>query len=114
MGLAAVLGGARSFVAIGEWAAHQPLHRLRVLGVNGCAGPDESTIRRVFARLDPDLLDELLGAFMWTRTSTVDGRRVIVLDGKTARRTIHGHDRAALVAALDHTTGTVLGQLNSL
>jgi len=71
VGLAAVIAGARSFVAIGEWAAHQPIGTLRVLGVNGLVVPDESTIRRVFARLDPDLLDQLLGAFMWTRTRTV-------------------------------------------
>jgi hypothetical protein len=49
VGLAAVIGGARSFVAIGEWVAHQPIETLRILGVTGLAVPDESTIRRVFA-----------------------------------------------------------------
>ena len=112
VGLAAVIAGARSFVAIGEWVAHQPIEALHALGVTTAAGPDESTIRRVFARLDAGLLDQILGAFMWTRTHTVGQRRVIALDGKTvrgarSRTTCAPH----LVAALDHATGTVVGQL---
>src|SRR5664279_3449604 len=85
LGLAAVIAGSKSFVAIGEWVAHQPIETLRSLGVTGPAAPEESTIRRVFALLDADLLDRLLGAFMWTRTHTVGTRRVIALDGKTVR-----------------------------
>ena len=112
VGLAAVLAGARSFVAIGEWVAHQSTETLQALGVTASAGPEESTIRRVFARLDPDLLDQLLGAFMWTRTRTVGTRRVIALDGKTVRGARSATTTAPhLVAALDHATGTVLGQL---
>ncbi len=112
VGLAAVIAGARSFVAIGEWAAHQPIGTLRVLGVNGLVVPDESTIRRVFARLDPDLLDQLLGAFTWTRTRTIGTRRVIAGDGKTVRGARSPAATAPhLVGALDHATGTVVGQL---
>jgi predicted transposase YbfD/YdcC len=92
--------------------AHQPIETLQVLGVTGVTGPAESTVRRVFARLDSDLLDQLVGAFMWTRTHTVATRRVIALDGKTVRgarskTTTPPH----LVAALDQHTGTVVGQL---
>ena len=58
-----------------------PLSRL---GVDG-PGPGESTIRRAFARLDPDTLDRILGAYLWTRTSVAGGRRIIALDGKTVR-----------------------------
>ena len=112
VGLAAVIGGARSFVAIGEWAAHQPIETLRILGVTGAAVPDESTIRRVFARLDSDLLDQLVGALMWTRTHTVGTRRVIALDGKTVRGARSKTTTAPhLVAALDQRTGAVIGQL---
>ena len=111
-GLAAVITGARSFVAIGEWVAHQPIETLRVLGVTGAVVPEESTIRRVFALIDADLLDQVLGAFMWTRTHTVHGRRVIALDGKTVRGARTKTTTAPhLVAALDHATGVVLGQL---
>ncbi len=56
VGLAAVLAGARSFVAIGEWVACQSTHTLTQLGVSG-QGPDESTIRRTFSRLEADVLD---------------------------------------------------------
>lgn len=112
VGLAAVIAGARSFVAIGEWVAHQPIEALRVLGVTTPTGPDESTIRRVFALLDADILDQLLGAFMWTRTDTVAARRVIALDGKTVRGARSKTTTAPhLVGAFDHRTGAVVGQL---
>ncbi len=111
LGLAAVLAGARSFVVIGEWVAHQPAQLLAGLGVLG-AVPAESTIRRAFARVDADVLDQVIGAYMWTRTTVVGARRVIALDGKTVRgargtRT----DAPHLVAAFDHDAGTVLGQV---
>ena len=112
VGLAAVIAGAKSFVAIGEWVAHQPIEALRVLGVTTATGPDESTIRRVFALLDADVLDQLVGAFMWTRTHTVGTRRVIALDGKTVRGARSKTTTAPhLVAAFDHGTGAVVGQL---
>jgi len=112
VGLAAVIAGAKSFVAIGEWVAHQPIETLRVLGLTGLAVPDESTIRRLFGRLDSDVLDQILGAFMWTRTHTVGARRVIALDGKTVRGARSATTTAPhLVAALDHGTGAVVGQL---
>lgn len=108
----AVLGGARSFAAIAQWAADLDAADLSRLGLTRPAAPDEATFRRVLAGLDATVLDGLLSAFMWTATRVVGGRRVIALDGKTVRgaRTT---ERAAphLVAALDHTTGAVLGQL---
>ena len=111
VGLAAVLAGARSFVAIGEWVAHQPAHALSDLGVPG-PGPGESTIRRVFARLEADTLDLVLGAYLWTRTSVTDGRRIIALDGKTVRGARTRTKTAPhLVAAYDHAAGAVLGQV---
>ena len=66
----------------------------------------------MFARVDADALAAAIGAWLWTRTTVRDGRRVISLDGKTirgARR--RDRDAPHLVAALDHGTGTVLGQL---
>jgi len=51
----AVLAGARSFVAIGEWAADAPEQVLAALGVRRdrisgtCRAPDEATVRRVLA-----------------------------------------------------------------
>ena len=57
VGLAAVVAGARSFTAIGEWVADVGAETLSELGVSGTARPEESTIRRLFARLDANALD---------------------------------------------------------
>lgn len=112
LGVAAVLGGARSFAAIGEWVSDQSEPALERLGVPAGPRPTESTIRRAFARLDADRLDQLLGAYLWTRTEAVAGRRVIAIDGKTVRGARTGNAAAPhLVAAFDHATGTVLGQV---
>jgi hypothetical protein len=64
------------------------------------------------ARLDADLLDRVIGAFLWTCTHVVASRRVIAIDGKTVRgartaKAVAPH----LVAAFDHAAGTVLGQV---
>lgn len=109
----AVLAGARSFAAIGSWAGDLPAQDLARLGVG--SAPEESTLRKLFARLDADKLDELIGAFVWTRTAVVGGRRVLAVDGKTVRgaRTRGSGQQSAphLVAAFDHTAGAVLGQV---
>jgi len=109
--LSATLAGARSFTAIAEWVADaQPSEHAR-LGIDG-AVPSESTIRRCLQQLAPDSLDELIGAWMWLRTSVVDGRRVIAFDGKTMRG---ARDSAGnlthLLAGLCHRTGIVVGQI---
>ena len=109
--LGATLAGAQSFVAIAEWAADAAPEVLARLGVGG-AVPSESTIRRCLQRLAPDKLDELIGAWMWLRTSTISGRRVIAFDGKTLRG---ARDAAGnlvhLLAGLCQHTGTVVAQL---
>src|SRR4051812_26627423 len=83
--LAAVVAGARSFAAIGQWAGELNAVQLAGLGISRPPAPDASTFRKVFARLDAATLDRLVGAFLWTRTRLVDGRRVIAIDGKTVR-----------------------------
>jgi DDE_Tnp_1-associated len=73
LGLAvcAVLAGARSFVAIAEWAADADEETLARLGVTG-AVPCESTIRRALQRLDADAFDDLAGR--WAAQRTAPGR----------------------------------------
>ncbi|MFN0281350.1 MAG: ISAs1 family transposase [Kineosporiaceae bacterium] len=115
LGLCAVLAGARSYVAIADWAGDldgEQVTRLGLPGAGRAPVPDASTFRRVFARLDAAVLDAAIGTFMWTRTRVVAGRRVVALDGKTVRGARTATSTAPhLVAALDHATGTVLGQL---
>ena len=110
--LAAVVCGARSFAAIGQWVGDVDADLLTALGFRRGRRPSESAIRRAFGRLDAAKLDAVLGAWMWTRTTVVDQQRVIAIDGKTIRGA-RTHDSTAphLVAAFDHGHGVVLGQL---
>jgi DDE_Tnp_1-associated/Transposase DDE domain len=110
--IAAVVSGARSFVAIGQWVGDADADLLAALGFRCGRRPSESAIRRAFGRLDAARLDAVLGAWMWTRTHVVGQRRVISIDGKTVRGARTMDTTAAhLVAAFDHGHGVVLGQL---
>jgi len=111
MALAAVLAGARSFTAIGEWVAEADADVLARLGVSGARRPCEATTRRVLTRVDGELLDAVLGAWMRTRVGLLGGQRVIAIDGKTVRGARAGKVAPHPVAALDHTLGVVLGQV---
>lgn len=109
--LAAVCAGARSFTAIAEWVHDTPTEALGKLGVEG-QPPSESTIRRTLARLDAAVLDQVNRVWAWLRTSMIEGYRVIAVDGKTLRgaKDVAGH-LTHLLAALDHGSGVVLGQV---
>ncbi len=102
----AVMAGARGFTAIGEWAGDAGAAALARLGLQR-GSVDESTLRRLFTRLDADRVDMLLGAWAATRCALVAGRRVIAIDGKTVRGA-GGGDAVAphLVAALAHGSGS--------
>jgi hypothetical protein len=69
----AVVAGARSFAAIGEWAGALGAASLADLGL--AQAPQESNLRKLFARLDTVALDLQLAVHAWTRTRTVRGRR---------------------------------------
>ncbi|MGW2206974.1 ISAs1 family transposase [Streptomyces sp. NPDC001774] len=107
----AVVARARGFTAIGEWARDAGGAALERLGLER-GGVDESTLRRLFARLDADRLDAVLGAWAVTRTALVAGRRVIAVDGRTVRGArSDGSSAPHLVTALAHGSGAVLGQV---
>ena len=73
VGIAAVVAGSRSFTAIGQWAADAGPEVLAGLGaVRGAA--EESTFRRAFALVSADVLDGVLGAWLWTRAVRAGGR----------------------------------------
>jgi predicted transposase YbfD/YdcC len=73
--------------------------------------PAATTIQRLLQHVDPDMLDQALAAWAATRATGA----VIAIDGKELRSAKRGgHDRVHLLAALDHDTGTVLGQVNVL
>lgn len=105
----AVLTGARSFAAIGEFAAALDAGQLKRLGLQ--RAPVESTLRKLFARLDAAAFDAALTVFAWCRVRQIGGRRVIAIDGKSVRGARSADSQPPhLIAALDHGTGVVLGQ----
>lgn len=111
LALAAVLGGATSFLAIAEWAADADEDMRAELGIKGKA-PGKDTFRRVLSKIDGDIFDCLLGAFMHVRTFIALGRRVIAIDGKAVRGARTRTTKAPfLVAAVDHDAGVIVGQV---
>lgn len=113
----AVLAGARSYIAIAEWARDlTPTVQAR-LGL-GRRPPCESTIRRVLQAVDAAELDQVVSSWLAVRAApnapsapAARPRQVIALDGKTARGARRAGGRAVhLLAAYDTGTGEVLGQ----
>lgn len=111
-GLAATIAGAKTFTEIGEWIAQAPRVVLTQLGVRPGACPEQTTIARLYRRVDAQQLDRALNALIWTRSTRVDTRRVISADGKTLRGAATPTGLAPhLVAACDQASGVVLGQV---
>ena len=125
--VAAVLAGAKSLAAIGEWAADAPGPVLAALGVHRdpftgtCRPPAEATIRRVLARVDPDALDQVIGRWLIDQRPSPSAtrppatraawRQAVAVDGKTLRGSgHHGKAQVHLLAAMDHTTRSVIAQ----
>jgi predicted transposase YbfD/YdcC len=137
LGACAVLTGARSFAAIGEYAHDTGRSILDRLGV-GAVVPHACTIRRVLSDLDPAAVEAAMRAWVQAQlaqTPAPDGvpaheqRQVLAMDGKTVRgahlpidsdaetgaENGGGHDRGYrqphLVSVLDQASGAVLGQV---
>ncbi len=115
--VAAVVAGASSLVAIGEWASDAPCQVLAALGVrrDPLTGvwrpPGEATVRRVLARIDADALDRAIGAWLAARPlprpanpppPARSPRLAVAIDGKTLRGSgHHGHGPVHLLAVMD-------------
>ena len=124
IGACAVLAGARSLVAVAEYAHDAGQVVLEVLGV-GVVVPHESTIRRVLQQIDAPALEAALQ--MWALaqlgaqipdagTPAREQRRVWALDGKTVRgaraRDAEGNvSQPHLVSVIDQASGAVLGRV---
>lgn len=106
----AVLAGARSYVAIAEWAHDLPAEVRRRLGIE--RNPrEESTFRRVLQTIDPHLLDRTVCGWLASRTPSPERWRAVAVDGKSARGARGADGRAVhLLAVLEHANGVVLGQ----
>jgi predicted transposase YbfD/YdcC len=117
--VAAVLAGARSLVAIGEWAADAPAPVLAALGVRRdplrrvWRPPAEATVRRVLASIDPDALDLVIGRWLADQQPppALAWRQAVAVDGKTLRGSGHHPSPPVhLLAVMDHTSRAVLAQ----
>jgi hypothetical protein len=112
MAAAAVLTGARSMVAIAEWAAADAPQPVRVaLGArreapDRWAVPAEATIRRTLARLDAEALARAIGAWLADREGPDQHRhrRTVAVDGKTLRGARRDGRQVHLLAAMEHTS----------
>ena len=94
--MAAVLAGARSFAAIGEWVADAPPEVMAALGImrDPLTGrfdpPDEATIRRVLEAVDADALDAAVGA--WLASAAAGQHRARpAADSRGGRQVTAGH-----------------------
>jgi predicted transposase YbfD/YdcC len=117
----AVLAGARSLIAIGEWIDDAPQSVLGLLGfpADPLTGvrptPHAATVRRLLQRLDGDALDAAIGAFLQARRQSSQPDepaklRAVAVDGKTVRGSRTTTATAIqLLAAMDHH-GVVLAQ----
>jgi predicted transposase YbfD/YdcC len=125
--MAAVLAGARSFTAVGEWVSDAPPQVLATLGIrrDPLAGrfepPDEATIRRVLETVDADALDAAVGSWLAGRLRAAEQRpgrarrprRALAVDGKAVRGTRHASSDGQavhLLAVIDQQASAVLGQ----
>jgi predicted transposase YbfD/YdcC len=118
----AVLTGATSLAAVGEWIDDAPARVLEQLGLRPdpllarCLAPSESAVRRLLARIDGDALDRAVGRWLADRhpkpqnPSALHGLSV---DGKALRGAAKAKGRKIhLLAAVEHATGLVLAQLD--
>ena len=132
LGACAVLTGARSFAAIGEYAHDTGRTVLDRLGV-GAVVPHACTIRRVLQDLDPEAVEAAMRSWVLAQLAdqpAPDGvpageqRQVLALDGKTVRGAhipidtdtgagagAGGYRQPHLVSVLDQASGAVLGQV---
>jgi predicted transposase YbfD/YdcC len=70
LAVCAVLAGARSYVAIAEWAHDLPLGARVRLGLTVVrATPSESAIRRILQKVDPEALDRVVSDWLVTRAA---------------------------------------------
>lgn len=106
----ATLAGARSFIAIAEWAAEQSREVLQKLGSKRGKPPSERTVARVLHAVDAAEVDRRTGG--WVAQQVQLQGRAISVDGKTLRGSRDGDQPAVhLLSAIVHGSGTVVAQV---
>lgn len=116
LAVAALLANHLSVLAIAQWGARQRPELLRALGFRDGTTPHQSTLQRLFRRLDPAALSAAVGDYFAQATPAPPGRggQGVAIDGKAQRgrlafATTTGGTVHAL-SAYSHDTGLVLAQ----
>ncbi len=111
LAVSALLAGQHSVLAIAEWGARQPAEVLTRLGFVPGQTPCQSTVQRLFARLDVDALTRALTAHVTALPALADTPMGISLDGKALRGQLQYRDVGTpidVLTAVCHATGLVL------
>jgi hypothetical protein len=116
LAVAAILARQLSQLAIAEWAARQGAAVLAPLGLAPGRTPCQSTLQRLFARLDPDRLIDALSAHFQPPAApdpAARGGQGVAIDGKAQRGRLRfqtGGGPVHALAACCHEQGVVLAQ----
>ncbi|MCL4466717.1 MAG: ISAs1 family transposase [Chloroflexi bacterium] len=88
LAVAAILSNHLSVLAIAEWGASQCRDLLLALGFVGDTTPHQSTLQRLFRKLEPDHLSTALTNYFCASTATEErarGSQGVAIDGKAQR-----------------------------
>lgn len=112
MTVAAILANCLSVLAIAEWGADQSPELLATLGFPSGKTPCQSTLQRLFAKLDSDALAAVLTAVFEAVASPGDaGLQGVAIDGKAQRGRLRfpgGACPVHVLSAYCHELGLVL------
>jgi len=117
LAVAAILANHLSVLAIAEWGAAQDDTSRCALGFTGKTMPHQTTLHRLFARLDAHLLAHALSrAFACLAPPEArDTPQGVAVDGKAQRGRLAGQPLTTgpihMLSAVGHDTGLVLAQM---
>ncbi|MBF0146059.1 MAG: ISAs1 family transposase, partial [Magnetococcales bacterium] len=113
--ICAILGGSRSYLAIGQWAQRtsQAIRRRfrcrRNPTSNLLEAPSEPTIRRVLQEINVQAVDEVIGQWLFSLADPYDP---VAIDGKTLRGATQENGKGIhLLSAFLHRQGSTLAQV---
>jgi DDE_Tnp_1-associated len=116
LAVVAILANHGSVLAIAQWGARQPVERLRSLGFVEGRSPCQSTLQRLFCKLDAAALAEALRAHFAPVLVPLPvdiGSHGVALDGKAQRGRLafqRGGCPVHALTAFCHDHGVVLAQ----
>ncbi len=118
LSLAAILCNCLSVLAIAEWASRLSPEFRQSLGLPKDRSPNQSTLHRLFCRLDPHQLSSALSEYFEQTSPKRQGKRAeqaVAVDGKTRKGQLQFEPSNACtihdIEAFCHDVGVVLGQL---